>query len=97
MLNEELRQQLVKNEKEILKLTAEKEKFSQSFTGKHTIDQVMNIIRDKDEELKDISKSMEDLELNFINKERIFKESKSFMDEILKQIREARINNEILK
>jgi hypothetical protein len=37
------------------------------------------------------------MELNFLNKERIFRESKSYMDEILKQIREQRIANETLK
>jgi hypothetical protein len=44
----------------------------------------MRGIRERDEDLRSISKSIEDMELNFINKEKIFRESKSYMDEILK-------------
>lgn len=51
----------------------------------------------KEEELREISKGMEDLEMKFISQEKIFGESKHYMDEILKQIREERINNETLK
>jgi hypothetical protein len=41
-------------------------------------------IRVKDEEIREISKGMEDLEMKFINQEKIFGESKHYMDEILK-------------
>lgn len=57
----------------------------------------MRKLKERDSELRDISRRFEDIESGFINKEKIFKESKSYMEELLKQIREIRINNETLK
>jgi hypothetical protein len=52
--------------------------------GKVHVEEVMNKLKNKDEELREVVRKMEDYESQFINKERIFKESKSYMEEILK-------------
>lgn len=78
-------------------MTGEQDKLSNTMTGNVYQDDIIKKIREKDDEIKDIRRNMDDLEMNFINKERIFKESKAYMDELLKQIREQRVNNETLK
>ena len=57
----------------------------------------MRRIRERDAEIRDIGRQFEDIEQSFINKERIFKESKAYMQDLLEQIRGVRINNETLK
>ena len=83
----------MKNEKEIIRLRVEKDRQSTTSSGHLTTDDLLRKIRERESEIKDITSQFEDIESNFIRKEKIFKDSKSYMEEILKQIGEAKINN----
>ena len=90
--------QMQKNEREILRLKSEKEKV-QSLSGNHqvTADDVIRKIRERDSELREISMQVETLQVEFTKKERIFKESKDYIQEVLKQINDQKIENQVLE
>ena len=88
--------QLVKNEKEIIKLRAEKDRMQAAGSGHLTTDELMRKIREREGEIRDITGQFEEIESNFIKKEKIFKDSKSYMEEVLKQIGEQKMVNQTL-
>ena len=94
---EELKIQLVKNQKEILKLQEEKMRYSGHSTGHYTTDNLLHKIRERESEIRDITRQFEEIEQSFIKKESIFKDSKSYMEQLLKEIGEAKINNQTLQ
>ncbi len=76
-----------RNEKEILRLRAEKDKLSQLNThgGQMvTTDDLVRKIREREGEVRDITMQYEQLNVEFLKKEKIFNESKTYMQEILK-------------
>jgi hypothetical protein len=86
-----------KNEREILRLRSEKEKISHIHGGHPvTADDVIRKIRERDAELRDITLQYEHLNLDFLKKERIFNDSKTYMSEVLKQIHDAKLENQQL-
>lgn len=92
-LVDELRLQLTKNEKTIINLNSERLKLQSQSTGHLTTDDLLRKIRDRESEIRDLTTQFQDVEASLIKKERMFKESKSYMDEIIKQIGEQKINN----
>ena len=91
-----MRHQLAKNEGLVIRLKAEKMKLDSSSTGHLSTDDLLRKIREREAEIRDLTNEFQDVEGNLIKKEKIFKESKSYMDEILKQLGEAKINNQTL-
>jgi hypothetical protein len=85
-LIEELKIQLIKNEKEIIRLRAEKDRMSAMNSGHVTVDDLHRKIRERESETRDISAQYEEIESSFIKKENMFKNSKTYMEEVLKQI-----------
>jgi hypothetical protein len=81
---EELKIQMVKNEKEIIKLKAEKDRIASATTGHLTTDDILRKIREREAEIRDIVNKFDEIESSFIKKEKITKDSKSYMDEVLK-------------
>ncbi len=73
-----------KNEREINKLRAEKEHLSRLSTGHITTDDIMRKIKERNEEVRDMTKRYEEVEANFIKNERIFNDSKAYLEELLK-------------
>jgi hypothetical protein len=58
-----------------------------------TADDLIRKIREREAEVRDISMQFEHLNVEFIKKEKIFNESKTYMQEILKQIHEKKLEN----
>ena len=50
-------------------------------------------MRERDTELREISMQVETVHIEYMKKERIFKESKDYIQEVLKQINEQKIEN----
>ncbi len=96
-LESDLKTQVVENEKTVMRLQTELDRLSQSSTGMITQDAMINQIKDRDAEIREVQMKYEDYEASFINKENIFKESKHYFDEVMKEIREQRVNNETLR
>ncbi|CDW85652.1 protein fantom [Stylonychia lemnae] len=95
-LLEELKIQMVKNEKEILKLTSEKDKYINMTTGRVTTDELLRKIREREEEVHDISREFDEMNRKFIHKETLFKESKAYIDQILNEIGiQKKLNQEL--
>jgi hypothetical protein len=57
---------------------------------------VLRKIREREGEIRDISHQFDAIEAEFIKKEKIFIDSKAYMEEVIKQIQEAKINNQTL-
>ena len=96
-LVEELKVQLVKNQKEILKLQEEKLRASGRSSGHLTTDDLLRKIREREAEVRDITRQFEEIEQGFLRKESIFKDSKSYMEQLLREIGEAKISNQTLQ
>jgi hypothetical protein len=88
-----MRTQLQKNEREVLRLASERDRLSSTMTGHVTTDDLLRKIRERESEVRDITREFETMEAEFIKKEKIFVDSKAYMEEVLKQIHEAKINN----
>ena len=56
-------------------------------------DELTRKIRERESELRDITRKYDDIDTDFIKKDKIFKDSKAYMDEVLKQIHEAKATN----
>ena len=56
-------------------------------------DELTRKIRERESEIRDITRKYDDIDTDFIKKDKIFKDSKAYMDEVLKQIHEAKLNN----
>lgn len=56
----------------------------------------MRKIRERESELKDITKQFDEIEQSFIKKESIFKDSKAYIEHISKEITEVRSQNQLL-
>ncbi len=91
-----MRTQLQKNEREVLRLASERDRLSSTMTGHVTTDDLLRKIRERESEVRDITREFETMEAEFIKKEKIFVDSKAYMEEVLKQIHEAKINNQTL-
>ena len=61
-----------------------------------TVDDLLRKIREREGEIRDISHQFDQMEAEFIKKEKIFIDSKVYMEEIIKQIQEAKSNNQVL-
>ena len=72
---EELKLQLVKNEKEIIKLRADKERLNSATSGHLTIDDLTRKIRERESEIRDLVNQYSEIESNFLKKEQIYKET----------------------
>lgn len=92
----DMRIQLQRNERELLRLTAERDRFASTMTGHVTTDDLLRKIRERESEVRDITREFEQMEAEFIKKEKIFVDSKAYMEEVMKQIHEAKINNQTL-
>ncbi len=66
-------------------------------SGVATHDELVRRLQDKDKQLREISGKFENLEQSFVNKENIFKESKGYMEEVMKEVREYRVKVEQIK
>lgn len=88
----ELRLQMQKNEREVLRLKAEKERVAQ-MNGGHvvTAEDILRKLKERESELREINMQYETLNIDFTKKERIFNDSKTFIQEVLKQIHEAKL------
>ena len=91
-----MRLALKKNMGEIARLEKEKERYHAT-TGHVTVDDMLRKIRERESELRDINHQYDSIEGEFIKKEKIFIDSKVYMEEIIKQIQEAKINNDTLR
>ena len=56
-------------------------------------DELTRKIRERESEIRDITRKYDDIDTDFIKKDKIFKDSKAYMDEVLKQIHEAKATN----
>lgn len=65
-------------------------------SGHVTVDDLHRKIRERESEIRDITSQYDEIESSFIKKEHMFKNSKSYMEEVLKQIGESKINNQTL-
>lgn len=90
----DLRMQLERSVKEINKLRAEKETYAKMSSGNMTTDDLLRKIRERDAEIRDIKNEYDDIEQDFIKKEKIFVDSKAYMEDIMKQIHEAKLANQ---
>lgn len=95
-LIEDMRLALQKNLAEISRLEKEKERYHVN-TGQVTVDDLLRKIRERDSELRDINHQFDAIQADFIQKEKIFIDSKVYMEEIIKQIQEAKLNNDTLR
>jgi len=99
-LIEQLRLQMKTNERTILQLRSEKEKIQHlnpnQATTQLTQDDLLRKIRERDSEIREISQQVESLNLDFIKKEKIFNESKAYMEQVLKDIHSKRLENQTL-
>lgn len=82
-LIEDMRLALQKNLGEIARLENEKKRYNQS-TGHVTMDDMLRKIRERESELRDINHQFDSIEADFIKKEKIFIDSKAYMEEIIK-------------
>ncbi len=57
-----------------------------SSTGNVSADDLIKKIRDRESEIRDITHKFEEIEISFLKKEKIFHDSKAYMEEVLKQI-----------
>lgn len=80
----EMRQHLARNEKEIIRLQTEKQKLANSSTGSLTSDDLLRKIHERDSEIRDIQREYDKIEAEFIKKEKIFVDSKAYMEEVSK-------------
>ncbi len=88
--------QLIKNEKEIIRLNTEKQRMSGVMSGHVTTDDLMRKIRERESEIRDITSQYDEIETSFLKRESIFKDSKAYIESIMKEIGEAKINNQTL-
>lgn len=61
-------------------MTAEKQKYTHTSSGVVTVDDLMRKIRERESELRDITKQFDEIEQSFIKKESIFKDSKAYIE-----------------
>jgi len=76
-----------------MKLDSDLERLGRSHTGVMAQDEMINKIRDRDAEIREMQNKYDDLESGFISKENMFKESKAYMQDLLKQVQEAKKRN----
>ena len=88
---------MIKNEKEIIKLNTDREKYARMNSGMVTTDELMRKIREREEEVRDIVREFDEIEQSFIKRETIYKESNSYIEQITKQINEVRSQNQLLQ
>ena len=65
-------------------------------SGNLTTDDLLRKIRERDAEIRDVTHKFDDIQGNLIKREKIFLDSKAYMEEILKQINEAKYQNQAL-
>ncbi len=87
-----------KNEREILRLKSEKERVLM-MNGGHAVtsEDIMRKLKERESELREINMQYETLNIDFTKKERIFNDSKTFISEVLKQIHEAKLQNQMIQ
>lgn len=85
--------QLQKNEREILKLRAEKERLQNMNSGNLTADDLLRKIRERESEISDITREYDQVYASFSKNEKIFVDSKAYQEELLKQIHEKKLKN----
>jgi len=65
-------------------------------TGKITTDELLRKIREREQEVLDISREFDEMNRQFAHKETLFKESKAYMDKILEEIGvQKKLNQEL--
>ena len=92
-----MKQVLERNEREILRMQQEKDRIAGKTTGHLTTDDLMRKIRERDAEARDLTKQFEEIHLDFQKKEKIFQDSRAYMEEVNKQISDAKLSNYTLQ
>ena len=92
-----LRLQYTRNIQEVTRLEAEKQRiFSQTGGAQYSSNELLRRIQERDTEIRDLSLKYEEIEHGFLKRESMFKDSNSYMEQIMKEITEVKLSNQTL-